>query len=1161
MHSMTSHAGTPVALRESFAGNLSFALTGGSFRTTQNNQSACTRSTSSSNPLSTIPATATIKRAYLYWAASSSNSTFVDNTVTLNGQTIFADRTFTDGSGTSYYYGAVADVTNTITLSRNSIYTVSNLDIYSSTTRCNTQTVLGGWAIMVVYEDDGEDFNVLNVYEGFQYFQRDAAISSLTLSPSNFKLPSNPKGRHAHITWEGDDTIGNDGEGLTFEGNDLYDSINGNNAIGNQFDSYSNIEGGLVTYGVDIDVYDVSNFLTAGATSVSTTYNARQDGVLLSAEVIKVSNIPVADLSVQTSNPSSWLAGSTITKKYTISNNGPNDVPINSVEFNTTLPSALTFSGIQGDSDWSCSQTGQNLSCIYKPKLRAGWSDYLDITFDVGNVAGSNVTLSANVNHDNAPYDIFDNQAANDIYQFTVPVNNTPVVDLSASSKTYTDVSGDLLLADDTLRYTITIDDASDLSATGIVVSDDLPANIITSPNAYTIIASPVSETFVAGGGSNGTGLLTFPGISLAPGETEQIIYEVKVSSTAQEGDSLRNIANISYNGDDWDVDTGNITVTIVEPDLSPSKIEAIDKNGGFLESGDTITVLVTLDDLYDSDISTLEAIVNIPDFIDSFNVINPHTGTDNSASFIDIQNISFSNSETPTLEFEFIMDPAAVSGTEFDFSAELSIGANLWTLVAPTLTVINPPPAASGNKPLYLSNALISRIKPSSDTIRNFRHGETFNWVIDHNLRSDLELTAGDIGFDLVVTGYRIGSVETRFDVDLIYKDNVGGGDIVIANTVTPYGNYRENTQYPLGFNLNLANNTTIPAGSSIKLKIYNQSSNNINNQYSQIDIHSINPNPSDDTYSKINLNAATVINVDSITIWDAPYGDPTGSGEGNQITASQPDTNLFIRAAISDPFGAFDITAAEIDITKADATSYDFSPDTNAMVQVDSPADDFTTSSKVYEKQLTLLETGESIGNWTISIEGFEGLETGNEQVTHTAINTLKVLPFQPNIALEKSITVLNDPINGTVNPKAIPSAEFKYSITAKNSGRGFADDGSVVLKDEIPLDAELYIDDIPCPNRGNGSGLGPVCFTDGTPPNNSGLTYDFVSLDDLTDHLQFSQDGSDFTYVPVDAGDGYDDSVRFIRIAPIGNLNASDKNVTFEPEFTFEYQIRLK
>ena len=275
----------------------------------------------------------------------------------------------------------------------------------------------------------------------------------------------------------------------------------------------------------------------------------------------------------------------------------------------------------------------------------------------------------------------------------------------------------------------------------------------------------------------------------------------------------------------------------------------------------------------------------------------------------------------------------------------------------------------------------------------------------------------------------------------------------------------------------------------------------------------------------------------------------------------ASQPDTNLFIRAVISDPFGAFDITAAEIDITKADGTSYDYSPDTNAMLQVDSPADDFTTSSKVYEKQITLLETGESIGNWTINIEGFEGLETGVEQVTHTAINTFKVLPFQPNIALEKSITVLNDPINGTLNPKAIPSAELKYAITAKNSGRGFADDGSVVLKDEIPLDAELYIDNVPCPNRGNGSGLGPVCFTDGTTPNASGLTYDFVSLDDLTDHLQFSQDGSDFTYVPVDAGDGYDDSVRFIRIAPIGNLNASDKNVTFEPEFTFEYQIRLK
>jgi len=1151
-HSATSIAGTTVALRESYAGNLSFELTGGSFRTNHNNSNACSIATSSSQSFNTLPLAATVVKAYLYWAGSGTSN---DNQVTLNGNTVTSDRLYTETWDTNrYFYNGVADVTSLVSTYRNTTYTVSGLTIDTSNTYCDRATVLGGWALMVIYEEDSEDFRVINVYEGFQSFQHE----SFTLIPNNFELPTNPSGKHAHITWEGDDTLGTDGEYLTFEGNLLTDSST-QNAPDNQFDSYSNVQGGLTTYGVDIDEYDISAYLNAGDTSVTTTYSAGQDLVFLSAEIISVSNIPVADLAVSTSDPDSWLEGSTVTQNFVVTNNGPNDIPINSVEFNTTLPSELTFNGSQGGSDWSCTQTGQNLSCIYKPKLRSGWSDYLDLTFDVANVAEIDITVLASVNHNNAPYDIFDNQVSNDIDSFEVTISSSASVDLSASSKTYTDVSGDLLLADDTLRYTITIDDVNNLTVNGITVIDDLPANISLTPNAYTIISSPVTETFTAGTGVNGTGTLTFTGINLAPGTTEQIIFEVKVDTGAQESDSLRNIANISDGSSNWQVDTGDITVTVIKPDLSPSTIEALDKNGGFLESGDVITVLITLDDLYDTDISTLQATLDIPALIDSFSVINSHTGTEIPNSYIDIQNISFSNSETPVLEFEFVMEPAAVDGDTFDFSTELTIGADVWTLVAPTLTVTNPLPAAYGNKALYLSGSLLSRVPPSSDTIRNFRHGETLDWVIDHNLQADLELTAGDMGFDFVITGYRTGGVKTRFDIDLIYNDNISSGDIVIANTLTAYGNYRINTQYPLAFNLNLAGDLTIPKGSTFKLRIYNQSHNNNNNSYSQIDVNNINPDPNDDTYSKVTLNAATVINIDSISVWDATYGDPTGSGDGNLLTASQSDTNLFVRAVISDPFGAFDITGAEINITKANGTSYDFSPDSNSMVQVDDTSDDYTSSIKTYEKQITLLETGESIGSWTISIEGFEGLETGNDQVTHKAISLFNIIPFQPNINLSKSITVLNDPINGDEKPKAIPGAELKYSIITKNTGRGYADDGSIVLRDEIPDDADFYIGNVICVN-GEGTGLGPICYQDGINENESGLTYNFKGIDDLTDHVQFSEGGSDFTYLPVDDGDGYDSKIRFIRISPAGNLNASDKAVSFEPQFTFEYQIRL-
>ena len=1169
-HSATSIAGTTVALRESYAGNLSFELTGGSFRTTQNDNSACTFTNTSTNTLNTLPSGATILKAYLYWAASADvdggGTIIEDNQVTFNNFPVTADpsRSYTEDTGSWQFFNGVADVTSRVT--GNGSFTVTDLDMFSTNAHCDTQTMLGGWALLVIYEHDSEGFRVLNLYEGFESFQD----RTFTLIPNNFELPTTPSGKHAHITWEGDDTLGTDGEFLEFENVILFD---GGNPVDNQFNSYSNVQNGFISYGVDIDEYDISDMLVAGATQVTTTYSAGQDLVLLSAEIVSVSNIPVADLSVSTSDPDSWLEGSTVTQNFVVTNNGPNDIPINSVEFNTTLPSELTFNGTQGGSDWSCTQTGQNLSCIYKPKLRSGWSDYLDLTFDVANVAERDITVLASVNHDNAPYDIFDNQAGNDIDSFEVTISSSASVDLSASSKTYTDVSGDLLLADDTLRYTITIDDVNDLTVNGITVIDDLPANISLTPNAYTIISSPVAETFTAGTGVNGTGTLTFTGINLAPGGTEQIIFEVKVDTGAQESDSLRNVANITDGSSNWQVDTGDITVTVIKPDLSPSTIEAIDKNGGLLESGDTITIQITLDDLYDTDISTLQATMNIPALIDGFAVIDSHTGLDNSASFIDIQNISFSNSKTPILEFDFIMDPSAVDGDTFDFTAVLSIGADTWTLVAPTLMVTNSQSAEIGNKQLYLDDTNnLSRTRPTSSTI-DIANFDSETWQLTPTLQKNLTFSITDVLVELYFEGNRYknngdpANSNTSFTIEL-HDDT---GRVLASKYIDRFSMEPLDVrllEQILDKNTSLTDEVTLTPGQYLTLSIYGEHKGGKTGNARRATLHTYKTPPTDhnfqaDGYSAVILNASTVINVDSIQVWDKPFSDDTAS----QIPQSQTDTNVFIRAEISDPFGAFDISSSSIELKKTDTSLYDFSSD-NINSPNDDPAPDSsnmyeissTGAIKTFEKEIELLEN-QFIGDWTIFVTGFEGVEG---KVEHTQVQTFKIIPFQPNINLSKSVTVLNDPINGISNPKAIPGAEIKYTITTINTGRGYADDGSIVLRDEIPDDADFYIGNVTCANRGNGTGLGPVCYQDGPSGHESGLTYDFKGIDDLTDHVQFSeaesQDGNDFTYSPVDDGDGYDSNIRAIRISPTGNLKASDKDVTFKPQFTFEYQIRL-
>ena len=60
---------TPVTLYQSFVGRVNYQATGGSLRTASNS-SPCSIGSSSSNPLTGIPAGATVQAAYLYWAGS-----------------------------------------------------------------------------------------------------------------------------------------------------------------------------------------------------------------------------------------------------------------------------------------------------------------------------------------------------------------------------------------------------------------------------------------------------------------------------------------------------------------------------------------------------------------------------------------------------------------------------------------------------------------------------------------------------------------------------------------------------------------------------------------------------------------------------------------------------------------------------------------------------------------------------------------------------------------------------------------------------------------------------------------------------------------------------------------------------------------------------------
>jgi uncharacterized repeat protein (TIGR01451 family) len=418
-----ANADTDITLFKSFAGNVNFVGAQRTLRKAANGTNACSvyaANETTSADLSGIPANAKILSAHLYWAASGSTT---DYQVVFDGTTITAPAARQYQSGTVGYdfFSGAYDITAQVTAKRNATYTFSGLSIDNGNKWCNVEGVLGGWSMLVVYSLPTEIFRVLNIYEGFKYIQN----SNISLTLSNFEVPpltAGQTGRVAHITWEGDATLSGTSqqEYLTFNGYSLYNSANPN---GNQFNSVSTISGtDSASYGIDFDAYTVSSpVIQAGQTSATTVYSSSQDLVLLSAEVIAVPNTPVSDLGITMSRDQALTLGQTALYTLSVKNYGP-AADQGTVQVVDTLPAALSYVYGGGDG-WSCSISGQKITCNYTQPLDVGaTAPELMLTVMVNLPAGT-VTNTATV--DGAA---FDNQMNNNTASDTTTIQIAPYV-------------------------------------------------------------------------------------------------------------------------------------------------------------------------------------------------------------------------------------------------------------------------------------------------------------------------------------------------------------------------------------------------------------------------------------------------------------------------------------------------------------------------------------------------------------------------------------------------------------------------------------------------------------------------------------------------------------------------------------------------------------
>ena len=498
LFNITAYA-VPVSLYKSYAGNMNFVGTEATRRTQSNTGNACAviaATTTNTTTITGIPAGATITAAHLYWAGSystqtGSTRTAPDYTVTFEGSSITAPASrqytanFTSGGYNLDFYSGVANVTPRVTAraNPNGSYSFSGLSVNTATPHCTPQAVLAGWSLVIVYEAASEDLRIVNLYEGYEIFRG----SSITLTPSNFKIPVSPiNGKFAQLTWEGDSsnsaTLNGFSEQLSFNGSVLTDASNPAN---NQFNSISTILSTLpstgttdtASYGVDFDSYSVNSLLSAGQTSASTTYSSGGDLVILSMEILSITNTPISDLAVSKTASSSFNVGSNATYAIIVNNAGPNIEPGN-VVVTDTLPAGLSYISATG-TDWNCNAVGQNVTCTRTGNLAVGANtSTITLTVAIAAAASPSVSNTANVSGTN-----FDNVTANNSSTATTTVNSAPSITLQKTSLTLSDpvngASNPKAIPGALAEYSIKATN-SGLSATdnnSIFISDAIPAN------------------------------------------------------------------------------------------------------------------------------------------------------------------------------------------------------------------------------------------------------------------------------------------------------------------------------------------------------------------------------------------------------------------------------------------------------------------------------------------------------------------------------------------------------------------------------------------------------------------------------------------------------------------------------------------------------------
>ena len=149
---------------------------------------------------------------------------------------------------------------------------------------------------------------------------------------------------------------------------------------------------------------------------------------------------------------------------------------------------------------------------------------------------------------------------------------------------------------------------------------------------------------------------------------------------------------------------------------------------------------------------------------------------------------------------------------------------------------------------------------------------------------------------------------------------------------------------------------------------------------------------------------------------------------------------------------------------------------------------------------------------------------------------IQTITFCPM-PALTLTKTSAPVDDPVNGTTNPKLIPGANVDYTLTLANTGGSPLDASTAVLADVLPGTVTFYNGDIDTVTAGTQN----YVFTAGS----SGLTL-------AAGNVTYSNNGgSSYAYTPAA---GYDTAVNAVKFSPQGTMAANSS-------ITIRFRVKIR